>query len=93
MPDDCRTGRFVCHLSLSDGRRILLEATGVIEGMVVRRPAGSNGFGYDPIFFVPALGVTAAQLPPESKNAISHRGLASREFARRLAELLQLRTE
>lgn len=93
VPDGGRAARFVCHLALSDGRGILLEARGVLEGLIARRPSGSNGFGYDPIFFVPALGRTAAQLPAEHKNAISHRGLASREFARRLAEMLQLRTE
>lgn len=88
-----RAARFVCHLSLSDGRRILLEAGGVLEGVIARQPSGSNGFGYDPIFFVQALGLTTAQLPAEGKNEISHRGLASREFARRLGKMLQLRTE
>ena len=93
VPDERRAARFVCHLSLSDGRRILLEAGGALEGVIARQPSGANGFGYDPLFLVPALGRTTAQLPAEEKNAISHRGLASREFARRLARMLQLRTE
>ena len=92
-PDGRRAARFVCHLSLSDGRRILLEAGGVLEGVIARQPSGSNGFGYDPIFFVQALGLTTAQLSAEGKNEISHRWLASREFARRLGKMLQLRTE
>jgi XTP/dITP diphosphohydrolase len=85
--DERRGARFVCHLALSDGRNILLEATGVVEGRIAHRPAGRNGFGYDPLFFVGELGCTTAQLPPERKNEISHRGRAVREFARLLAEL------
>jgi len=92
-PDGRRAARFVCHLSLSDGRRILLEAAGVLEGIIARQPKGSNGCVYDPIFFLPALGLTTAQLPADGKNEISHRGLASREFACRLGKMLQLRTE
>ncbi|KPK83355.1 MAG: hypothetical protein AMJ81_08455 [Phycisphaerae bacterium SM23_33] len=87
--EEHRGARFVCHLAMSDGRSILLEASGVVQGRIARRPAGSNGFGYDPLFFLPELGCTTAELPPERKNQISHRGRATREFARRLAELLK----
>lgn len=93
VPDERRTARYVCRLGLSDGRRILLEAGGVMEGLIARQPSGSNGFGYDPLFTVPALGRTVAQLPPRQKNEISHRGLASREFTHRLEELLKLQME
>lgn len=49
---------------------------GVIEGMIAHQPAGENGFGYDPIFFLPEYGKTTAELAPEDKNKISHRGRA-----------------
>ncbi len=88
VPDDARTARFVCHLALSDGDETLLEAAGAVEGLILREPRGCNGFGYDPLFLVPALGLTAAEMPPEQKNAVSHRGLATREFARRFVELV-----
>jgi len=84
VPDAQRAARFVCHLALSDGRAIILEARGVIEGRIARAPRGDNGFGYDPLFWVPALGKTAAELPPPRKNALSHRGQAVRKFAAKL---------
>jgi len=59
-------------------------AQGTWEGWLVREPRGENGFGYDPIFFVPDRGCTSAQLPPEIKNRISHRALALRELLDRL---------
>jgi len=88
VPDDRRAARFVCHLSLSDGRRVVCEADGAVDGRIARRPAGGNGFGYDPLFHLPELGRTAAELPPEQKNAVSHRGRAVRRFARRLRAML-----
>ncbi len=88
VPDPQRTARFVCHLALSDGRRALLETCGTVAGRIARTPAGSNGFGYDPLFFLPQLGCTVAQLPAEEKNRISHRGRAVRQLAERLRELL-----
>jgi len=87
-PDEQRTARFVCHLALADPQRILLEASGEVEGRIVRRPRGSNGFGYDPVFLVPEDGRTAAEMSPDEKNAISHRGKAVRSFARRLRRFL-----
>ena len=88
VDDDKRTARFVCHLALADPEGILLEACGTVEGRIARQPRGSNGFGYDPLFLLPKLGRTAAELSPEQKNAISHRGQAVRELARALAGLL-----
>lgn len=64
-------------------------ATGAWHGRIVDRPRGSRGFGYDPHFFVPELGATAAQIAPEVKNAHSHRGVAARALARELAEALE----
>jgi len=89
VPDERRTARFVCHLALADADGVLLEASGTLEGAIARAPRGSNGFGYDPVFLVPSAGRTAAELTAEEKNAISHRGQAVRQFARRLAEFLR----
>ncbi|MCY2932345.1 MAG: RdgB/HAM1 family non-canonical purine NTP pyrophosphatase [Planctomycetota bacterium] len=85
LAPDQLTARFLCHLALSDGRRVLLEAQGALEGLIVRQGQGHNGFGYDPHFYVPSEGLTLAQMPAARKNAISHRGQA----VRRLGELLR----
>jgi XTP/dITP diphosphohydrolase len=76
VPDALRTGRFVCAMSVCtpDGSSITVRAAW--EGRVVREPRGMNGFGYDPLFFDPELGRTAAELDREEKNARSHRGKA-----------------
>lgn len=91
VPDEQRTARFVCHLALADPNGLLVEASGTVEGRIGHQPRGSNGFGYDPLFFVPDLGCTTAELPPEEKNRISHRGKAVRQFARRLKRWLAAR--
>jgi len=88
VPEGRRTARFVCHLALSDGERILIETSDTIEGRIGYEPIGSNGFGYDPIFIADQTGCTTAQLTPEEKNQISHRGKAARRFASLLRELL-----
>jgi len=89
VPAEKRTARFVCHLCLADADGILLEAEGRLEGLITEQPVGENGFGYDPIFFVPELGKTVAQLSAEQKNAISHRGKAIAKLRPMLAELLR----
>ena len=68
--------RFVCHVALADRGRILFETTGIIEGEVAPEPRGTNGFGYDPIFFYPPYGCTLAELDLERKAGVSHRGRA-----------------
>jgi len=88
VPDAARTARFVCHLALADGEDVLLEAQGVIEGRIGHTERGDNGFGYDPLFVVDERGCTTAELPPETKNAISHRGQATRRFKVLLADYL-----
>jgi XTP/dITP diphosphohydrolase len=81
VPDDRRTGRFVCVLALSDPRgNILLTARDTVEGRVIRAPRGSNGFGYDPLFFIDEMGRTTAELAPDEKHRISHRGKALRHL-------------
>ncbi|MHC4717510.1 MAG: RdgB/HAM1 family non-canonical purine NTP pyrophosphatase [Planctomycetota bacterium] len=87
VPEPQRTARFVCALAVSDGHRIVLEAAGTVEGRIAAAPAGKNGFGYDPLFLVAGLNCTAAELSPERKNEISHRGRAVRELARLLRDL------
>ncbi len=75
-----RSARFVCQLVclLPDGRS--LEARGVCEGEILNQPRGWEGFGYDPLFWLPSLGKTMAQLYLTEKNTLSHRALAIRKF-------------
>ncbi len=96
VPREERTARFVCCLCLAsppDERRaspekVLSETEGILEGVIAEREIGENGFGYDPIFFVPHLNKTVAQLTREEKNAISHRGSAIRKLKPLLDKLL-----
>lgn len=78
VPDEKRTARFVCAICYvrPDGSSETVKAT--MEGRVAYEIAGENGFGYDPIFFLPERGCTSAELSPEAKNEISHRGKALR---------------
>ena len=82
VPDSERTARFVCAIAAAfpDGRTITRRGT--IEGIIGYEERGENGFGYDPIFFLPDRGVSTAELSPEEKNEISHRGNTSREVIR-----------
>jgi len=89
VPEEKRTARFVCRLCLASPERILIETEGTLEGLITDREIGLNGFGYDPIFFVPDLKKTVAQLTGEEKNAISHRGNAIRKLKPMLDELLK----
>ena len=89
VPEVKRTARFVCCLCLASPERILIETEGMLEGLITDREIGQNGFGYDPIFFVPSLNKTVAQLTSEEKNAISHRGNAIRKLKPLLDELLR----
>jgi XTP/dITP diphosphohydrolase len=81
VPDEKRTARFVCVLALSDPQgRILLTARDTVEGRVIRAARGANGFGYDPLFLIDTMGKTTAELAPDEKHAISHRGKALRHL-------------
>ena len=88
VPKERRTARFVCCLCLASPERILIETEGILEGLITDREIGENGFGYDPIFFVPHLNKTVAQLTREEKNTISHRGNAIRKLKPLLIELM-----
>lgn len=81
---DRRTARFVCAMVLVSSKGMLATTRGVIEGVIIDQPLGANGFGYDPHFLVPDLGKTTAQLDPDHKNRISHRGQALRMMLARI---------
>ena len=84
-PEEKRTARFVCAIAAAfpDGRSFVVRGT--IEGIIGYEERGTNGFGYDPIFYLPERGVSTAEIPPEEKNSISHRGNA----LRKMKELLE----
>ncbi len=88
VPMNLRTARFVCAMALAKPRdakggdaTVVATARGEVAGVIIDTPRGRNGFGYDPHFLIPALDKTAAELPPEQKNAISHRGNALRNMS------------
>jgi len=88
VPSEERGAAFHCVVAIArpDGRAWTTE--GMCPGVIIDEPAGSGGFGYDPVFFVPKLGKTFAQLTSAEKNAISHRGIAARKAAKLLARLV-----
>lgn len=88
VPVEKRTARFVDAIAavLPDGRDLVVR--GVIEGKIGYEEKGENGFGYDPIFMLPDMSRSTAELSPEEKNEISHRGKALRQIAEKLREVL-----
>ncbi|MBR3463507.1 MAG: RdgB/HAM1 family non-canonical purine NTP pyrophosphatase, partial [Clostridiales bacterium] len=86
VPEEKRTARFVCAIAVvrPDGSDFTVR--GEVCGVLHEKPAGNNGFGYDPIFYVPEFGMTTAQMPPEQKNSISHRGRALRKMVEQLSK-------
>lgn len=80
VPDEQRSARFVSAIAAVLPGGEVLTAQGTIEGRIGYEEKGSNGFGYDPIFYVPAYDCTTAELTPEQKNEVSHRGKALREM-------------
>ena len=80
IPSEKRTGRFVCVLALAKNGQIVQLSRGTADGIVLEAPRGENGFGYDPLFFVPNLKKTMAELSITEKRQISHRGEALRKF-------------
>ncbi len=87
VPEEKRGAKFVCVITclFPDGRKIV--ARGECPGVIARAPHGENGFGYDPVFYLPELGMTYAELPSEQKNAISHRARALQDFCRKYQEV------
>ncbi len=100
VPEGHRGAEFVCVLSLVEiprdletSTREVLSAEGRCRGEILRGQAGTGGFGYDPLFFVPSLGKTFAQITTEEKNAQSHRGKALQRFRSGLEEILKRLSE
>lgn len=86
VPDPQRTARFVCAIAAAFPDGQVITKRGTIEGMIGYEERGENGFGYDPIFFLPEYGKTTAELSPEEKNQISHRGRALEQIKKELIE-------
>ncbi len=81
-----RRARFVCVLALAQKGRLIFTTEGTVEGEILGQPRGAGGFGYDPLFFYPPLSHSFAELSPEVKLSVSHRGNALRKFFRKLEE-------
>lgn len=80
VPSEQRTARFRCVLALASPEGEVWTTERTCEGLIGLAPRGDQGFGYDPLFYLPELGVTMAELPEEKKNEISHRGKAMRDL-------------
>ena len=89
VPDEERTARFVCAIAavFPNGEKEVVRGT--MEGRVAYEIAGVNGFGYDPIFYLPEFGCTSAELSPEKKNELSHRGKGLRMMRKIMEQKLQ----
>lgn len=89
VPDEKRTARFVCAIAaaLPDGSTEVVRGT--MEGRIGYEITGENGFGYDPIFYLPQFGCSSAELEPEKKNELSHRGEGLRKMRKLLEEKLE----
>jgi len=83
-PAEKRTARFCCCLCLSHATQVVLEVEGFLEGLIAQQAAGNNGFGYDPIFYLPEQDKTIAQLSSSAKNEVSHRAKAFQQLMRQL---------
>ena len=82
VPAHMRSARFVCTMCIATpGGEVLVETRGEMEGVIGAEPRGEHGFGYDPWLHLPGRGVSSAELAPEEKNAVSHRGRAVRRLA------------
>ena len=90
VPDEKRTARFVCAIAAVMPEGEVITTHGVIEGRIDYEEKGDNGFGYDPIFYVPEYACTAAQLTDEQKNSISHRGRALEAMKEELRKRITL---
>jgi XTP/dITP diphosphohydrolase len=85
IPDASRAARFVCALALARNGEILIRAEGTVEGLLLDTPRGTDGFGYDPLFLLPSVGLTMAELPRHQKWELSHRGRAFRSLITQLS--------
>ena len=85
-----RTARFVCVIAAVFPDGSVRTTRGTIEGIIAKQPAGENGFGYDPIVYVPEFGKTTAQLSPEEKNKVSHRGKALELMKKQIRQYINM---
>jgi XTP/dITP diphosphohydrolase len=88
VPPEKRGARFRCVIALAEPAGRLRFCEGECRGLVAEEPSGQGGFGYDPVFYLPERGLTMAELPPQEKNAISHRGRAAKKACALLKEML-----
>ena len=86
VPDGQRQAQFVCVITMVTPDGKVIQARGEIHGELLREPRGENGFGYDPIFYYPPAGKSTAEMSPEDKNEVSHRGNALKLFYEKLKE-------
>ncbi len=91
VPMGERTGRFVCVMSLCAPEEEIGRWRGEVEGVIALEPVGDGGFGYDPVFYYPPAEMTFAQMDPDAKNAVSHRGRALQQFRADLPVVLSKR--
>ena len=89
VPDEQRTARFVCAIAAAFPDGEVLTTRGTIEGIIGYEERGENGFGYDPIFYLPEYKKSSAELSPEEKNALSHRGRALRQMEEELRKRIR----
>ena len=87
IPQDRRQARFRCVIAIAQPGKLTQTTEGTCEGFIALEPKGDNGFGYDPIFYLPDYNKTIAELPPEIKNRISHRGRAAAKARQLLVNL------
>ncbi|MGM9603527.1 MAG: RdgB/HAM1 family non-canonical purine NTP pyrophosphatase [Faecousia sp.] len=86
VPDGQRQAQFVCVITLVTPEGKTIQARGEVHGELLREPRGQGGFGYDPIFYYPPMGMTTAEMSAEDKNRVSHRGAALKVFYQKLKE-------
>lgn len=86
VPDGQRQAQFVCVITLMTPEGQMIQARGKVHGELLRAPAGTGGFGYDPIFYYPPLGKTLAEVAPEEKNQVSHRARALKVLYEKMKE-------
>ena len=86
VPDGQRRAKFVAVITMVTPEGQVIQARGEIHGELLRAPVGENGFGYDPIFYYPPMGVSTAEMSPEDKNQVSHRANALKVFYQKLKE-------
>ena len=86
VPDGQRQAQFVCVITMVNPDGSVIQARGEIHGELLREAKGKNGFGYDPIFYYPPFGMSTAEMSPEDKNKVSHRGKALEVFYEKLKE-------